>query len=145
MFFKIGVLKNFALQFIKKRLQHRCFLVNTAKYLRTAYIITIVFYVAFVLFCSCFLFALFCLCCYFFHCLCFLCLFSKICIQVYLKVQKISKTYLEPSRTSAMELLAVNYFRKKASSQVFEWVLNIPVDPSESHSLHLKTTFGHSL
>ena len=49
MFFKIGVLKNFAtgkhlcwslfLIKLKKRLQHRCFLVNIAKYLRAAYFI----------------------------------------------------------------------------------------------------------
>ena len=36
MFFKIGVLKNF---FIKKRLQHRCFLVNITKILRTPFFI----------------------------------------------------------------------------------------------------------
>ena len=58
MFFKIGVLKNFAnftetpmlesllnkvavleaWNFIKKRLQHRCFLVNFAKFLRTSFL-----------------------------------------------------------------------------------------------------------
>ena len=37
MFFKIGVLKNFAIfNFIKKRLQHRCFPVNIAKFIRPA-------------------------------------------------------------------------------------------------------------
>ena len=58
MFFKIGVVKNFAIfignicvglfliklqpfkacNFIKKRLQHKCFLVNIAKFLRTAFL-----------------------------------------------------------------------------------------------------------
>ena len=55
MFFKIGVLKNFAiftetpvleyhfnkvagLNFIKKRLQHRCFPVNNAKFLTAAFL-----------------------------------------------------------------------------------------------------------
>ena len=33
---KEGVLKNFACNFIKKRLQHRCFLVKLAKLLRTS-------------------------------------------------------------------------------------------------------------
>ena len=44
MFFKRGVLKNFAVftglqacNFIKKRLQHRCFSVNIAKFLRTSF------------------------------------------------------------------------------------------------------------
>ena len=38
MLFKIGVLKNFC-NFIKKRPQYRCLLVNTAKFLRTAFFI----------------------------------------------------------------------------------------------------------
>ena len=37
MFFKIGALKNFAIFRIKKRLQHRCFLVNIATFLRTVF------------------------------------------------------------------------------------------------------------
>ena len=46
-----------------------------------------------------------------------------------------SEAYSEPSRTSAMELFfksserlkAVSYFCKKASSQMFYWVINTPV------------------
>ena len=36
MFFKIGALKSFAIFWIKKSLQHRCFPVNITKFLRTA-------------------------------------------------------------------------------------------------------------
>ena len=51
------------------------------------------------------------------------------------KVNVDSETYLEPSRTSTMELFceaserlkAVNYFRKKAPEYVFGWVLNTPL------------------
>ena len=39
-----------------------------------------------------------------------------------------SETYLKPSRTS------VNYFRKKAPSWMFDWVLNTPLHVSLSHS-----------
>ena len=43
---------------------------------------------------------------------------------------QVSEVYLEPSQTSTMELfcenswrlLAVNYFQKKAPSQMFDWV-----------------------
>ena len=46
-----------------------------------------------------------------------------------------TEAYLETSRTSTMELfgensqrlLAPDYFRKKASSQMFDWVLNTPL------------------
>ena len=38
MFFKIGVLKNKTCNFIKKRLQHRCFSVKFAKILRTYFL-----------------------------------------------------------------------------------------------------------
>ena len=46
------------------------------------------------------------------------------------------EVYLEPSRTSAMELLfknswqllTVNYFLKKAPSQMFDWALNTPLN-----------------
>ena len=38
MFFKIGALENFAIFWIKKSLQHRCFHVNIAKILRTVYL-----------------------------------------------------------------------------------------------------------
>ena len=47
----------------------------------------------------------------------------------------LSEPYLELSQISTMELfrknslrlLVVNYFRKKAPSQVFDWVLNTPL------------------
>ena len=48
------------------------------------------------------------------------------------------QVYLEPSRTSTMEpfcekgaflLKAVNYFRRKAALQMFDWVLNKPLEP----------------
>ena len=46
------------------------------------------------------------------------------------------EVYLEPSRTSAMELLfknswqllTLNYFLKKAPSQMFDWALNTPLN-----------------
>ena len=42
-----------------------------------------------------------------------------------------SEAYLEPSRTSTMELfqkqLTINCFRKKAPSNMFDWVLNTPL------------------
>ena len=38
MFFEIGALKNVAIFWHKKSLQHRCFLVNIAKFLRTAFL-----------------------------------------------------------------------------------------------------------
>ena len=46
-----------------------------------------------------------------------------------------AEAYLEPSRTSAMELflennqrlLAINYFRKKAPPQSLDWTLNKPL------------------
>ena len=38
MFFKISALKNFAIFWIKKSLQHRCFPVNIAKFLKTAFL-----------------------------------------------------------------------------------------------------------
>ena len=44
-----------------------------------------------------------------------------------------TEAYLKPIQTSAMELfcengnlLAVNYFCKNTSSQMFDWVLNMP-------------------
>ena len=55
------------------------------------------------------------------------------CFQETCKI--ISKAYLEPSLTYMMEhfykksqqLLAVNYFCKKTSSYMFDWVLNVPL------------------
>ena len=46
-----------------------------------------------------------------------------------------TEAYLEPSRTSTVEvlcenserILAVNYFHKKAAPQIFDWVLNTPL------------------
>ena len=38
LFFKIGAIKNFAIFWIKIRLQHRCFCVNIVKLLRTAFL-----------------------------------------------------------------------------------------------------------
>ena len=38
MFFKIGALKNVKIFWIKRRLQHRCFHVNIAKFLRTTFL-----------------------------------------------------------------------------------------------------------
>ena len=43
-----------------------------------------------------------------------------------------AEAYLEPSPTSMMELFCQNshglFFRKKAPSRIFDWVLNTPVD-----------------
>ena len=53
----------------------------------------------------------------------------------YKKKLRVLVAYLELSRTSTMELfcenserpLAINYFRKKAPSQMFDWTLNTPL------------------
>lgn len=43
---------------------------------------------------------------------------------------KVTDAYLRPCKTSMMEVLTVNYFRKKASSQMFESILNKPLSQS---------------
>ena len=61
---------------------------------------------------------------------CFLVNFAEKVINLNLET-----SHLEPSRTLTMELFrenswrlkAVNYFRKKAPSQMFDWVLNTPL------------------
>ena len=48
---------------------------------------------------------------------------------------KFTEMYLKPNQTSTMELLcgnserlvAINYFYKYASSEIFNWVLNTPL------------------
>ena len=41
------------------------------------------------------------------------------------------EAYLEPGVASAKELFCVNnYFCKKTPSQIFDWVLNMPLPPS---------------
>ena len=60
------------------------------------------------------------------------------------EVTKTSEAYLEPSRTSTTELLcensyglkSVNYFRKKALSQIFDWVLNTPLNVLLTRKTH---------
>ena len=47
-----------------------------------------------------------------------------------------AEAYLKPSRTSAMQLFcknsqqleAINFFRKKPPSEIFDWVLNTPLE-----------------
>ena len=50
---------------------------------------------------------------------------SSVFILVFEKIRlKNPRTYLEPCQATMMELLAVNYFRKKAPTQMFSRVLN---------------------
>lgn len=59
---------------------------------------------------------------------------NQTCIFLELKMH-LTEAYLEPSRTSSMEMLCknseqlktVDYFRKKAPSQMLDRVLNTPL------------------
>ena len=48
--------------------------------------------------------------------------------SICMTVPLITEAYLEPNRISMMKLLAVNYFCEKCPLQMFDWVLDMPLN-----------------